>query len=239
MIPYGRCYRARTLVHFYETLTVVSRITLEQEEGFSLLNEVFVLYTLVKRVQEQVQQEQHDVLRQNGLEPGVDVNVDTSVQFALMAGAFTGGTADFTTLFEPTASMVEAEGKGYVLCSIGEESGEIPYTCYYASKKLIAEKPEMIQSFTNAIYKGQQWVATHSAAEIAEAIAPFFPDTSLELLTTVTQRHKDIDAFMSDPILKRESFDRLQTVMEQAGVLPKRADYDAMVNTEFAANAMK
>lgn len=179
------------------------------------------------------------VLRQNGLEPGVDVNVDTSVQFALMAGAFTGGTADFTTLFEPTASMVEAEGKGYVLCSIGEESGEIPYTCYYASKKLIAEKPEMIQSFTNAIYKGQQWVATHSAAEIAEAIAPFFPDTSLELLTTVTQRHKDIDAFMSDPILKRESFDRLQTVMEQAGVLPKRADYDAMVNTEFAANAMK
>ncbi|MEG1773563.1 MAG: ABC transporter substrate-binding protein, partial [Oscillospiraceae bacterium] len=129
------------------------------------------------------------VLRKNGLEPGRDVEVDTSVQFALMAGAFTGGAGDYTTLFEPTASMVEGEGKGVVLCSVGEQSGEMPYTCYYALKDYMAAHGDRIQRFANAIYKGQRWVETHSAREVAEAIAPFFPDSNLELLEKVTQRH--------------------------------------------------
>lgn len=178
------------------------------------------------------------VLRQNGVEPGTDVTVDTGVQFALMAGAFTGGQGDYVALFEPTASMVELEGKGVVLCSIGEESGEIPYTAYYASKDYIAENPEVIQSFTNAIYKGQRWVETHSAREVAEAIATFFPDTDIELLEKVTQRHKDIDAFMTDPVMKQESFDRLQTVMEQAGELQKRVEHAALVDNSFAQKAV-
>ncbi|MEG2174206.1 MAG: ABC transporter substrate-binding protein [Oscillospiraceae bacterium] len=178
------------------------------------------------------------VLRKNGLEPGRDINVDTSVQFALMAGAFTGGTADYTTLFEPTASMVEMEGKGYVLCSVGEVSGEMPYTCYYATREYMSSNPETIQKFTNALYKGQRWVQQHTAREIAQSISVFFPDTDIDLLEKVTQRHKDIDAFMTNPILRKDSFDRLQTVMEQAGQLKQRADYAKLVDTSFAQKAV-
>lgn len=179
------------------------------------------------------------VLRKQGVDPTKDLNVDSSVQFALMAGAFTGGQGDYVTLFEPTASAVVREGKGYILASIGELSGEIPYTCYYATKSYIEKNPDVIQHFTNAIYKGQLWVKNHSAAEVAKAISQFFPDTDLALLETVCQRHADIDAFMSDPLLVPDALDRLQTVMEQAGELNGRVDYDKLVNTTFAKKAME
>lgn len=179
------------------------------------------------------------VLKKHGLTPNVDVTVDTSVQFALMAGAFTGGTGDYVALFEPTASMVVAEGKGHIVASIGEESGEIPYTAYFASKDYISKNGDVIQSFTNAITKAQKWVANHSAREIAEKLMPYFPDTDLELLTTVTQRHKDIDAWNSNSVMKEESFMKLQEVMSMAGYLDKNADFNEVVDNSFALKADK
>ena len=165
------------------------------------------------------------VLRQNGLEPGVDVTVDTTVQFNMMAGAFTGGTGDYTTLFEPTATEVEQAGKGYVLCSIGQESGEIPYTAY----------------FTAAIARGQAWVQEHTAEEIAAAIAPQFPDSDLSVLTAVTQRHLDIDAWNAVPRMEQAALERLETVMEGAGELTREqwVDYSAIVDNTFADAAVK
>ena len=179
------------------------------------------------------------VLRSHGLEPNVDLTVDTSVQFALMAGAFTGGQGDYVALFEPTASAVELEGKGYILASIGEDSGEIPYTAYFASKSLIEENPELIQKFTNAIYRGQQWVDSHTPREVAEVVQPYFPDSSVDLLEIVAKRYQDIDAWCKDPIMKPEALDRLQEVMTQAGELDKPAPYESIVNTEFAEKAIE
>jgi len=179
------------------------------------------------------------VLKQHGLVPNVDLIVDTSIQFAVMAGAFTGGIGDYVTLFEPTATMLEQEQKGYVLASIGQESGEIPYTCYYARKSYIEKNPEIIQKFTNAIYKGQIWCDTHSPEEIAEAIHEFFPDTDLKILEAVAKRYKEIDAWNQDPILKEEALNRLQDVMEEAGELSVRAPYDKIVTTTFAEKAIK
>ena len=140
-------------------------------------------------------------------------------------------------LFEPTASMVEKEGKGYVLSSIGQEAGEIPYTAYFAKKSYIQKNADTIQKFTNAIYKGQQWVANHSAKEIAQVIQPSFPDTDLELLTTVVQRYQDIDAWSKDPVMKSSSFELLQTVMTSAGELSKKAPYEQIVNNTYAEKA--
>lgn len=179
------------------------------------------------------------VLRKHGLEPNVDLTVDTSVQFAVMAGAFTGGTGEYVALFEPTATMLEKEEKGYVLASIGQDSGEIPYTAYYAKKSFIENNEDLIQRFTNAIYKGQKWVDTHSPEEIAEAIQEFFPDTDLETLTNVARRYKEIDAWNKDPVLKEHSFDLMQTVMEEAQVLDKRAPHDKIVDNSFAEKAIE
>ena len=179
------------------------------------------------------------VMRQNGVVPSQDAVVDTSVQFNMMAGAFTGGNGDYVALFEPTATEVELEGKGYVLTSIGQESGEIPYTAFFASQSYIENNPKVIQSFTNAVAKGQKWVQEHTAKEIAEAVADQFPDTKLDVLTLVAQRYQDIDAWNETPVMKQEALERLETVMETAGELDHRVDFAQLVDNTYAEEACK
>ena len=179
------------------------------------------------------------VLRKNGIDPQKDDTLDDSIKFDLMAGAFASGNADYVTLFEPTASLTEQEGKGYIVASVGEEAGEIPYTAYFAKKSYIENNQETIQKFTNSIYQGQQWVKEHSAEEIAEVIQNFFPDTEIELLSAAIQTYKDIDAWNDTPVLKQESFDRLQEVMTLAGELSQTAPYEQIVNNEFANKAIQ
>ncbi len=179
------------------------------------------------------------VLKKNGLNPQKDLVLDDSIKFDLMAGAFAGGNAEYVTLFEPTASATEAAGKGYIVASVGEASGEIPYTAYFAKKSYMEQNPEIIQGFTNAIYKGEQWVKNHTASEIAEVIKGFFPDTDSEMLTTAIQSYMDIEAWKDNPILEKTSFDLLQTVMKEAGELEKEGDYNKIVNNNYAQKAIE
>ena len=179
------------------------------------------------------------VLKNNGIDPQKDAVLDDSIKFDLMAGAFSAGNADYVTLFEPTASNTQNQGKGYIVASVGEAAGEIPYTAYFAKKSYIEENSEMIQNFTNAIYKGQIWVEEHSAREIAESIQSFFPDTDVELLATVLQNYKDIDAWNATPVLEAQAFDRLQEVMITAGELEGKAPYDVIVNNDYAKKSIE
>lgn len=178
------------------------------------------------------------VLKNHGLVPGTDVEVFTHIQFALMGGAFTGGEGDFVTLFEPVATTLEKAGEGYVVASVGADSGEIPYTAFSAAKSYIEKNPEIIQAFTDAIYQGQIWVQEHTPAEIAEVIMPSFPDSDLDTLTLVAERYKEIDAWRINPLFSKDSFERLQDVMELAGELEKRASYTDLVTNEFAQKAI-
>ena len=179
------------------------------------------------------------VMRQNGVIPGEDAAVDTTVQFNMMAGAFTGGNGDYVTLFEPTATEVEANGQGYVLTSIGAESGEIPYTTYFTSRSYADAHSDLIQRFTNAIAKALKWVREHDAFETAEAIAPQFPDTSVKTLTKVVERYREIDAWNDTPVMQQDALERLETVMETAGELKHAdwVDFTKLVNNSFAENA--
>lgn len=176
------------------------------------------------------------VMKQNGIVPGKDATVDTTVQFNMMAGAFTGGNGDYVALFEPTATELEKAGKGYVLTSIGKESGEIPYTAYFASQSYLTQHKDTVQKFTNAVAKGQAYVQVHTAAEVAASIAGQFPDTDLETLTAVVQRYKDIDAWNTTPVMKKESLERLETVMETAGELAHSdwVNFEELVDNSFA-----
>ena len=179
------------------------------------------------------------VLKQKGINPSTDVNLDDSISFDLMAGAFAGGNAEYVTLFEPTASMTEEQGAGYIVASVGAEAGEIPYTAYFAKKSYIAKNEELIQNFTDAIYKGQKWTQEHSAKEIAELIKDFFPSTDVKMLENSIQRYKDIDAWNKTPVLTEEAFNKLQDVIEEAGELEKRADYKKVVNNKYAEQSIK
>ena len=179
------------------------------------------------------------VMRQNGVIPGEDAKVDTTVQFNMMAGAFTGGNGDYVTLFEPTATEVEANGQGYVLTSIGAESGEIPYTAYFTSRSYAQANRDVIQRFTNAVAKALKWVKEHDAAETAAAIAPQFPDTSVETLTKVVDRYRAIDAWNDTPVMQKESLERLETVMETAGELKHNewVVFSKLTDNSFAEKA--
>ena len=179
------------------------------------------------------------VLKKNGINPKTDAILDDSIKFDLMAGAFASGNADYVTLFEPTASLTEKEGKGYIVASVGEEAGEIPYTAYFAKKSYISRNEKTIEDFTKAIYQGQQWVKSHSSKEIAEVIQNFFPGTDVEMLATAIQSYKDIDAWNDTPILKEESFNRLQEVMTEAVELKQKAPYDKIVNNTYAEKVIK
>lgn len=173
-------------------------------------------------------------LRQAGLTPGVDVNVRSDVQFNLMAGAFAGGEGDYTTLFEPSATDMELEGKCYVLASVGELAGEVPYTCYQVRKSTLEDDSELVERFLRAIYRAQRFVAESDAATVAQALAPAFSDTSVETLEKVVERYRSINAFACTPIMQKEAYERLMDIMEQAGELDARAPYEQVINNSVA-----
>lgn len=179
------------------------------------------------------------VLKKNGIDTQKEVLLDNSVQFAMMTSAFIAGTGDYVTAFEPTASMLESEGKGYVVAAVGDAAGEIPYTAYFASKDYIESNKDAVGGFTRAIAKAQKWCSEHSASEIADAIAMQFPDTDISLLTSSIQSYLDIDAYCKTPEMKEDSFERLQDVIALAGELDKRADFEDVVDNSFALDAIK
>ncbi len=184
------------------------------------------------------------VLKANGLTIGTDtangqVNVRTDIQFGVMAGAFAAGEGDYTTGFEPTGTAMEKSGTGFVVTSVGKAAGEIPYTAYSTTKEYLADNADLIQRFTNAIYKGQQWVQSASSEEVAKAMQPFFNDLSLNDLISVVDRYKEVDVWSSNPVLTEEGLNTLMNIMKEANELDKEAPYSEIVNTDFANKAIE
>lgn len=178
------------------------------------------------------------VLRAHGLEPNVDVTVIDNIQFNLMGGAFESGTGDYVTLFEPTASLFEQEGKGYKVANMGLESGEVPYTTFMVQQKTIDEEPEFVEAFVRAIYRAQVYVQSASDAEVAKAMQPFFPDTDQATLELVAKSYRATDSWTKIPTMTEDAFTRLQDVMEGAGVLSARVDFSTLVDNSFGEKVM-
>ncbi len=174
------------------------------------------------------------VMANNGLVDGENCTIIDSIQFNLMAGAFEGGEGDYVTLFEPTATEFMKAGKGYIVANIGLESGEVPYTCYFASQKMIEEHPERIEAFLRAIYRAQQWIETASDEEAAKAMQPYFPDASLESLMAVVKSYRETDSWKKDPIMQEADYERLLAIIDFNGELNGRPDFSELVNNTFA-----
>lgn len=179
------------------------------------------------------------VLKEHNIDPKNDLTLIQNIDFANVSSAFASGTGDYVQLFEPTASIFEKEGKGYIVASFGEESGKVPYTTFMSKNSFLKENPETAEKFTRAIYNAQQWVDTHSAKEVAEAIAPYFDDTSIDTIETVVERYKTQDSFATNPVLDKEEWENLQRIMDEAGELPKHIDHKTLVNTKIATDVME
>ena len=178
------------------------------------------------------------ILKNNGLDPETDLTIDQSIDFGSTAAAFTGDTsADFTVEFEPSATLLEQEGTGYVVASLGTDSGYVPYTSYSAKASFLEDHPKTIQKFTNALQKGMDYVSTHSPEEIATVIAPQFPETDLATVTVIVTRYYQQDTWKDNLIFNEESFQLLQDILQDAGELYRRTVYTDLVTTSFAQKA--
>ena len=177
------------------------------------------------------------ILKKNGIDPKTDLSIDQSISFGLTAAAFTSSTADYTVEFEPFATGLETAKDGYVVASLGTDSGYVPYTAYSAKQSYIKENPEVIQKFTNAIQKGMDYVNSHSAEEIAKVIQPQFKETELENIAIIVDRYKQQDTWKEDTVFEKESFELLLNILEEAGELPARVPYEDLVITNFSEAA--
>ena len=179
------------------------------------------------------------ILKENGIDPEKDLTIIQNIDFGSTAPAFADGRGDFTIEFEPGATSLESEGKGHVIASLGKDSGYVPYTAFSAKKSYLKQNPDVIQRFTNALQKGMDYVRSHSPSETASVIKPQFPETTLEMITTIVTRYYEQDTWKSNLIFEESSFDLLQDILESAGELEKRAPYKDLITTEFAENAAK
>ena len=178
------------------------------------------------------------ILKQNGLDPQKDLSIDQSIDFGATAAAFTGDdSADFTVEFEPSATALEKQGAGYVVASLGVDSGYVPYTSYSAKTSYMKKNPDIMQKFTDALQKGMDYVQSHTPEEIAEVIEPQFPETDLDTITAIVKRYYDQDTWKENLVFGQDGFELLQDILEDAGELKERTPYAELVNTEFAQNA--
>ena len=177
------------------------------------------------------------VLKQKGLEN--DVEIINNISFESTAGAFAADVGDFTVEFEPTATSLEQEGVGYVAASLGTECGFVPYTVYMASSEYMEENPEIIQKFTNAVYRGQLWTENHTSGEIAEVIQSYFPENDVETLAGIIERYKSQDTWRATPVYSEEDFELFEDIMEEGGELTRRVAFDELIDNSFAQKAVE
>jgi NitT/TauT family transport system substrate-binding protein len=179
------------------------------------------------------------ILKKNGIDPATDLAIDQSIQFGLTAAAFTSNDADYTVEFEPFATGLEKEGSGFVVASLGVNSGYVPYTAYSAKKSYLKKNPETVQKFTNAIQKGMEFVNTHSSDEIAKVIQPQFKETDVKTIAAIVDRYKSQDSWKKDTVFEKDSFELLENILEEAGQIKERVPYEELVTTEFSEKAAK
>ena len=177
------------------------------------------------------------ILEKNNIDPATDVSIDQSIDFGSTAAAFSGGQGDFTIEFEPHATLLEQKGDGYVVASLGEESGYVPYTSFSAKKSYLEKNAETVQAFTDALQKGMDYVQGHSAEQIAKCIAPQFAETESDTLTAIVARYQGQDTWKENLIFQKDAFDLLQNILEDSDVLKERVPYETLVTTEFAEKA--
>lgn len=173
------------------------------------------------------------ILKKNGLDPMKDVNIDQSIDFGSTAAAFSGGSGEYSVEFEPHATLLEEKGDGYVVASLGEESGYVPYTAFCAKESYLTENKDTVKAFVRALKKGMEYTTNHTSEEIAKTIAPQFEETGESTIATIVERYKSQDTWKTDLIFEEDGFTLLQNIMEEAGELSERVPYEAVVTTEY------
>ncbi len=167
---------------------------------------------------------------------GIDtslIDINTSIDFAAMTGAFIGGEGDFINVFEPNATLLEKEGYGYIVASVGNLSGEVPYTTFYAKNSYVEENEELLIKFNNALKKGLDFTYVNDSKVVAESIINQFPDNNINDLTLMIERYKQSDSWLKDPIVDEELFTNLEDFLIKFDLLENKTSYTNIVKNLY------
>jgi NitT/TauT family transport system substrate-binding protein len=179
-------------------------------------------------------------LRQNGIDPIKDVKLSNNVGVAARVGSWLAGQNQYAIFNEPEASQLELDGKAFYLASIGETVGFADYTSFMATDKYIRDNPAIVQAWTNAIYKGMQWTAMASPAEVAKVLEPYFPGVGMPAITASAERYHRLKIWKSTPVIEPAAIEKFQDILVQGRVLDpaKRVKFTDLVIPEFASKAI-
>ncbi len=161
-------------------------------------------------------------------------NYITNVSFDSMTAAFEGNIGDYCTMFEPVASEYQAAGKGYIVGSVGAQSGEIPYTCFMAKNSFIKNNGDKVDALLRAITKATKYLYEHDTDEIAGYLKDYFASTSKESIKISLDNYKAINTWVENMAMKESAFNRLQDIIESAGELSRRVAFSDIVLTDSA-----
>ncbi|MGN1207991.1 MAG: ABC transporter substrate-binding protein, partial [Christensenellales bacterium] len=173
-------------------------------------------------------------IEKNGLNITTDLNFDLSVSFNNTVGAFTGGSADYVTVFEPTASELVRQNKGYIVASVGQEAGEIPFTCFSANKSYIQNNTQKIENFLRAIQKAYNYIMTANIADVVNSLKPSFSTSTDESIKASIENYKRIDAWCASPVMTEQSYNRLLDMLINANELDSKVEMSKVVDNTIA-----
>ena len=179
------------------------------------------------------------VLNNNGLKDGEDLALNYDVAFNLMVSAFEAGTADYCTMFDPVAYEYESAGKGYVVASVGEESGEVPYTCFIAKNSWLDKNGDTAEGFLRAVTKAVKYINETPSTTVAPYLTKYFEGVSEQSISASIDRYRQIDAWRTELTMTEDSFNRLQDIIENAGELSRRASLNELTNNSYAEKVYK
>ena len=176
-----------------------------------------------------------------GLYDGVDGTViNTKVAFNMMASVFeSDDTVDYTTLFEPTATEYEQAGKGYIVASVGKESGEVPYTAFCAKESYLKNNRDVAKKFLEAVMEGYRYVMNQSSAVVAKALAPSFEGMTEASLAIAVDSYNENDTWCATPVMTEASLNALKAIMRNAGELTKDVAFADIVDNSIAKEIVK
>ena len=177
------------------------------------------------------------ILNKNGIDPKADLTIDQSIDFGSTAAAFSGGQGiiRWSLNLMPrrwrkrgTAMWQPLWGRIRVMCPIP------PFLRRKVIWRIIRRLCRHLQTHCRREW---DYVASHTPAEIAEVIAPQFPETELATITTIVERYHNQDTWKTDLIFEEESFMLLQNILKDSKVLEETVPYEDLVTTEFAKKA--
>ena len=173
-----------------------------------------------------------DDIRRDGADPDLVPRVADGTM-AANADALRAGTLDAVQVYQPYAEELLTSGAGHLWYAAANR-GLTAYTTLVTRRSILDRKREELLAMVRAMYRTLRWIRTTSGEEIQRVLASYFPDVPPPVYAAAIDRYRALGLYGSDPITRREGFDRLAAAMRSGGVLKRDVPFEECVDNSLA-----